>query len=64
MIRPLDYAQIFTGVYGGCFPMRRTNITTRHPQRLDGPQKEPDKSNGSTGTQLLIRPLDLAQIFT
>jgi hypothetical protein len=50
MIRPLDYAQIFTGVYGGCFPMRRTNITTRHPQRLDGPQKEPDKSNGSTGT--------------
>jgi len=50
MIRPLDRAQIFTGVYGGCFPWRRTKIATRHPQRLDGPHQEPDKSTGSRGT--------------
>jgi hypothetical protein len=64
LIRPLDRAQIYTGVYGGCFLWRRTEIATRRQHRLVGQDQGPHKSTGSRGTELLIRPLEHAQIFT
>jgi len=64
LIRLLDYAQIFIGVFEGCLSWHHNEIACRRLQQLVGPDHLPDQSTNSEGTKLLIRPFDHAQIFT
>ena len=63
-IRPLDLAQIFSRVSGGCFGWS-SEESVRHADAVrSGPFHRQDESTGSKGPYLEIQPLDRAQILS
>ena len=63
-ILPLDCAQIFSLVFGGCFPWSCVESALPAYGVRSGPFHRQDQSTGSKSLSLKIRPLDRAQIFT